>query len=102
MVATRKRCRSVSGGAAWCWWCSDGRTDEGTCVRPLQVVGISAHETKSIVLTLHRDGGCSCNIKTANKSIETVTEFKHLETALAYQSSIYEETKLHYEKLYDL
>ena len=77
MVATRKRCRSVSGGAAWCWWCSDGRTDEGTCVRPLQVVGISAHETKSIVLTLHRDGGCSCNIKTANKSIETVTEFKY-------------------------
>jgi hypothetical protein len=42
------------------------------------------------------------NTNVGNKSFEILTEFKHLETALAYQSSIYEETKLHYEKLYDL
>lgn len=53
-------------------------------------------------MSRERNAGQNENTNIGNKSFETVTEFKHLETALAYQSSIYEETKLHYEKLYDL
>ena len=63
-------------------WTRGAPTDEGIYVRRLQVIDISADESKHMFLSRHQNVGCSYNIKTANKSFETVAELKYVVSTL--------------------
>ena len=54
---------------------------------------VNVDKTKYIVMSRDQTAGRSDNIKTDNRSFESVEEFKYLGTALTHQSSIQEEIK---------
>ena len=54
---------------------------------------VNADKTKHMVMSRDQNAGQSRNIKTDNKSLERVEDFKHLGTNLTNQSVLQEEIK---------
>ena len=62
----------------------------GCKIGPIEV---NADKRKYMVMSRDQNAGWSHNMKTDNRSSETVEQFKYLGTALTYQNSIQEEIK---------